>query len=490
MLAGGARLRPRSLRWRLALALGTVLILAFLGAFYVVYHETASRLRGQLDTDLLHEAQSFEAAISPRGVKLTSRGVAGLAAHYVGDQPFSAAERLLYVIMPGWGIVTNYPELLGQTAHDSDDTPATRRAEARLSAALRAQPAGFSNQEAPDAGRVRLYVEAFRTQDGLDSRIGVAEPLADNDEALAGITRAFAIGGTLTLAAALLAGLLLAAGFVRPLRRMARIAARVDSGDLSPRMEYRGPTNETKVLADAFDHMLDRLEEAFARQQAFVSDASHELRTPLTAIRGQLEVLARAENPDATEVRRVQRLVAAEVERMTRLTEDLLLLAHTDESRFIRRAPIELEPFLAELLATMQPTTDRRLRLSADVPGILNADRDRLAQALRNLLGNALEHTHPGGTIELGASEAADGRVQIWVDDDGPGIAATERELVFDRFHRADPSRDRRAGGTGLGLSIVRAIVEAQGGHAWAGDSPLGGARVALELPGYRRLAL
>ena len=131
MPSRGARLRPRSLRWRLTLALGSVLILAFLGTFYVVYHVTASRLRGQLDTDLVREAQSFEGRISPRGVELTSRGVADLAAHYVADQPFSAAERLLYVIVPGRGIVTNYPELLGQTAHDTDDTPATARASRR-----------------------------------------------------------------------------------------------------------------------------------------------------------------------------------------------------------------------------------------------------------------------------------------------------------------------------------------------------------------------
>jgi signal transduction histidine kinase len=182
--------------------------------------------------------------------------------------------------------------------------------------------------------------------------------------------------------------------------------------------------------------------------------------------------------------------VAAEVDRMTRLTEDLLLLAHTDEARFIRREPIELEPFLAELIASLQPTTDRRLSTETEVPGILNADRDRLAQALRNLLRNAVEHTQPGGAIELGAREAADGRVQIWVDDDGPGIAPAERERVFDRFHRADPSRARSAGGTGLGLAIVRAIVDAQGGRVWATHAPLGGARVVVELPGYRRLRL
>jgi two-component system OmpR family sensor kinase len=488
-VASGSWLRPRSLRWRLALALAAVLILAFLGTFYVVYHETGSRLRGQMDVDLRTQAAQFSTYVSPSGFARTAAQVANAAEHYVSTQPFSASSRLLYAIVPGQKLATNEPELLGVSGHDHD-TPATTRAEAQLTATLTALSHGFSTQRAPEVGRLRLYVETFRTEDALLARIGVAEPLAPVDDALEGITRGFAIGGTLTLAAALLAGFVLAAGFVRPLRRMARIAARVDAGDLSPRIDFRGPRNETRVLADAFDHMLDRLEEAFARQQAFVSDASHELRTPLTAIRGQLEVLARQSNPDGEEVRRVQRLVQAEVDRMARLTEDLLLLAHTDESRFIRREPIELERFLVELLASADPTTERGVRLVAHAAGLVNADRDRLAQALRNLLRNAVEHTQAGGTIELGARESADGRVQIWVDDDGPGIAAEERDRVFDRFHRADAARARSDGGTGLGLAIVRAIVDAQGGRVWATDSPLGGARVVIELPGYQRTRL
>ena len=336
-------------------------------------------------------------------------------------------------------------------------------------------------------GGVRLYVRSLAVPAVGSVRVGVAESLASVDDALDGITRGFAIGGTLTLAAALAIGVLLAAGFVRPLRRMARIAARVDAGDLSPRMDYRGARNETRILADAFDHMLDRLEEAFARQRAFISDASHELRTPLTAIRGQLEVLARREHPDAAEIRRVQGLVQAEVDRMTRLTEDLLLLAHTDESRFIRREAIELEPFLRDLVESAQPTADRVFRLDAEVPGILNADRDRLAQALRNLLRNAVEHTQPGGRVELGARAAAGGRVQLWVDDDGPGHPSRPSASASSTASTGPTRRARAApGGTGLGLAIVRAIVDAHGGRVWAAQAPLGGARVAIELPGYR----
>jgi len=471
----------------LTLALGAVLILAFVVTFYVVYHETDSRLRSEIDRSLLHQVTSFSSYISPPEGELTAAQIARTADVYVHAQPFSASSRLLWAIVPGQPIATNEPELLGVTGTHADDSAASRRAEAQLTKELRTQARGFATRLAPDVGKLRLYVDTLHSQDGLIARLGVAEPLAPVDSALDGITRGFAIGGSLTLGAALLLGFLLAAGVARPLRRMARIAARVDAGDLSPRIEYRGPRNETRVLADAFDHMLDRLEEAFARQQAFVSDASHELRTPLTAIRGQLEVLARQEHPDREEIGRVQRLVEGEVDRMTRLTDDLLLLAHTDEARFIRREPIELEGFLGELVATATPTTDRSLSVDARTPGILNADRDRLAQALRNLLRNAVEQIQPGGRIELGARECPDGRVQIWVDDDGPGIAAEERDRVFDRFHRADTARARTAGGTGLGLAIVRAIVDAQGGRVWATDSPLGGARVVIELPGYRR---
>jgi len=489
-VARASRLYPRSLRWRLTLALGAVLILAFVVTFYVVYRETDSRLRGEIDRALHTQAAAFSSFISPAGTEMTAAQIVRRAHVYLSAQPFSASSQLLYATVPGQRIATNEPELFGQSLRDTDDTPATRLRELRFTAGLSGQRPGFSTRQAPDVGRLRLYVATFRTEDGLLARVGVGEPLAPVESALDGINRGFAIGGTITLAAALLAGFLLAAGFARPLRRIARIAARVDAGDLSPRIEYRGPRNETKVLADAFDHMLDRLEEAFARQQAFVSDASHELRTPLTAIRGQLEVLARQEEPDGAEIRRVQRLVAAEVDRMTRLTEDLLLLAHTDEARFIRREPIELQRFLGELVASAEPTTDRRLSVDARTPGILNADRDRLAQALRNLLRNAVEQIQAGGRIELGARECDDGRVQIWVDDDGPGIAPEERDRVFNRFHRADAARARTAGGTGLGLSIVRAIVDALGGRVWATNSPLGGARVVIELPGYQRTQL
>jgi signal transduction histidine kinase len=484
MPRGRWRVAPRSLRGRLALAVAAVLVAAFLATFYLVYHQADARLRTEIDHALRVQAASFGGYLSPPGTRRSVTQLVEAAATYVTTQPFSASSRLLFAVAGG-KLETNEPEELGQAPPDSDDTPSQTRHEAVLARALLRRPPGLWTLIAPDVGPLRLYVAQVRAGDGAVARIGVGEPLASVDDALDGITRGFAVGGTLTLAAALLAALLLAAGFTRPLRRMARIAAQVDAGDLSPRIDYAGSGSEMRILADAFDHMLDRLEHAFARQLGFVSDASHELRTPLTAIRGQLEVLARSDSPSPTEVRRVQRLVATEVDRMTRLTEDLLALARTDEARLVAREPIELRRFLVELCASAEPTAERTLRVEAETDGILRADRDRIAQALRNLLRNATEHTAPGGSVVLGAREVAGQRVQIWVDDDGPGIDPAERERVFDRFHRADAARTRNHGGAGLGLAIVRAIVEAHGGRVWAEQAPAGGARVVIELPGY-----
>jgi two-component system OmpR family sensor kinase len=294
----------------------------------------------------------------------------------------------------------------------------------------------------------------------------------------------------LTLLGALLGALLIGSSFTRPLRRMAAVAARVDAGDLHPRIHDVGrPGDELRVLADSFNHMLDRLGDAFTGQRAFVADASHELRTPLTVIRGQLEVLAAQREPSGQEVRRVERLLQAEVARITRLVDDLLLLAKAEQTEFLRVEAVDLRTFVSELLDGVSLIADRRFELGEVPDGTLNADPDRLAQALRNLLSNAIDHTEPGGGLVRLAVEplagSPHGGVRFTVQDDGPGIPEDQLERVFDRFHRTDSARDRASGGTGLGLAIVRAIAEAHGGRVSAGRAAQGGARFDLELPGF-----
>ena len=302
------------------------------------------------------------------------------------------------------------------------------------------------------------------------------------EEAQHDVEKTFVLVGAIALVAALLAGYLVAARTASPLRRFAATATEVDAGDLSPRIPP-DPSSaaELRTLADSFNLMLDRLEDAFARQRGFVSDASHELCSPLTAIRGQIEVLAREPEPDAAAVKRVEAATLTELARVERLVEEMLALARLDEGVGPRRIDLGAAAFLGEAVskapggASLGPTAEGRIDL----------DPEMVARVVRNLAENARRHAGPGGTV-LVSSTAVGDRLRVDVDDDGPGIAPAERERVFDRFHRSDLARARPAGGAGLGLAIARSIVAAHGGRIWADESPLGGARVSFELPGFR----
>jgi two-component system OmpR family sensor kinase len=299
------------------------------------------------------------------------------------------------------------------------------------------------------------------------------------EDAQSDVEKTFLLVGALALAAALLAGYLVAARAAAPLRRFAATAAEIDAGDLSPRVSA-DPSSpaELRTLGDSFNHMLDRLEDAFARQRGFVSDASHELRSPLTAIRGQIEVLAREPDPDAADVRRVEAATLAELARVERLVDELLALARLDEGVGPARRELDGAAFLREAVADAPGGAE----LGAVAAGRIDADPEMLGRVVRNLVENGRRHAGAAGTVRV-SSTAAAGRLRVDVDDDGPGIPPTERERVFDRFHRSDAGRARAAGGAGLGLAIARAIVEAHGGSIHAAESPLGGARVSFELP-------
>jgi len=455
--------------------------------FVAVYRGTATQLRHQIDREMAGDASELSHNLKALGGK-SSQALAAAASHYVHDQPFSASSTLLFVSVPGAGTRTNEPELLGLRSPDKGETMAQQEQENRVASHLLSVHDGYSTAILPDVGDLRLLKRRIRLAAGQHVTIGVGEPLAAVQRAQDGVARAFILAGALALAAALLASYLIGYRVSLPLRRMAAIAARIDAGELEPRIP-RGPgTNggEVGVLADAFNHMLDRLSAAFAGQSVFVADASHELRTPLTVIRGQLEVLCSQSHPPAQEIRRVERLVLAEVARMTRLVDDLLLLAKSEQTQFLHIRAIDLRPYVEDLWDGMGQTAERRFELGPVPDGTLRADPDRLAQALRNLIHNAIVHTAPTeGLVSLKVEHTYTDRLRFAVEDDGPGIPYDQRERVFDRFHRIDAARDRASGGTGLGLAIVRSIVQAHHGRTAAGERSGGGARLELELPGF-----
>jgi signal transduction histidine kinase len=478
------------LRWRLVGWVALVILACTGISFVAVYRGTGTQVRRQIDHEIAGDEADFAGALrqasahSPRRVLL-------LADRYVHSQPFSASSTLLFAIVPGAGTASNRPELLQPGPPDDGESAAEQAAENRLAERLPEAGPGYATLALPDVGNLRVLERdvALPAALGRADRvvIGVGEPLAPVSGAQHGVARAFVLGGILALVGALLAAFTIGTRVSRPLRRMAAVAARVDAGDLHPRIEGADADGEeVRVLADAFNHMLDRLTAAFAGQRAFVADASHELRTPLTVISGQLELLAARADPSAREVRRVQRLVQGEIARMTRLVDDLLVLARSEQSQFLRFEPIDLRTFVEELWDGATLLADRRFELDPVPEGRLLADPDRLAQALRNLFANAIAHTAAeDGLVRLRVQSPGEGRLRFFVEDDGPGIPADECERVFDRFHRVDAARDRASGGTGLGLAIVQAIAHAHGGSVRAGVSRAGGALIELELPGF-----
>ncbi|HUB36475.1 MAG TPA: ATP-binding protein [Solirubrobacteraceae bacterium] len=485
-----APLVPASLRWRLAAWVAAVMLVCLAVVFVAVYRGTGAELHRQIDRELSGDAAELAHNLAVSGAR-SPAGVAGAARRYVRNQPFRASSTLLFAIVPGAPTSTNRSELFGDAKPDNGETVAEQDEENRLAAHLLTVPDGYATLALPDVGNLRLLKRSLALAGGLRVTIGVGEPLASVSSAQRGVARAFVLPAILALLGALMGAYLIGTRVSRPLRRMAAVAARVDAGELAPRLDDAGgQSEEVRTLTEAFNHMLDRLTEAFAGQRAFVADASHELRTPLTVIRGQLEVLAAQEHPSGQEIRRVEGLLQAELARITRLVDDLLLLAKAEQTQFLRLQGFSLGSFVEELWNGASLLAARRFELGRVPEGTLRADPDRLAQALRNLIANAIAHTAPDeGLVRMSVEALPGGRLRFTVEDDGPGIPAGQRERIFDRFHRTDTARDRASGGTGLGLAIVRAIVDAHGGRVRADRAPEGGARMELELPRFTAAA-
>jgi signal transduction histidine kinase len=231
----------------------------------------------------------------------------------------------------------------------------------------------------------------------------------------------------------------------------------ISESDLRGRIEVTG-TDEIARLAQTFNEMLDRLEEAFTTQRRFIDDASHELRTPITVIQGQLDVLG----DDPEERGKTLEIVMDELDRMSRFVTDLLLLARADQPDFLALGSVDVSTLSEEVFTKAKSLATRDWRMDATGSGFMIGDRQRLTQALIQLAQNAVQHTHEGEVISLGSS-VSDGRVRFWVTDTGPGIPPSEQSHIFDRFHRGHPRASSE--GAGLGLSIVRAIAEAHHGR-------------------------
>ena len=263
----------------------------------------------------------------------------------------------------------------------------------------------------------------------------------------------------------------LAAGRVlRPVRDTTELARRITDTDLSERIPAHGQ-NEVSELAVTFNRMLDRLEAALTTQRRFLADAGHELRTPITIIQGNLDTLTVSTPDDAQTLA----IAADELSRMTRLVDELTLLASSERPDFLCPEPAGLAALTRSLVVKAQALDGR--------PWVLAVlDPQRITQAVMQLAANAVAHTQPGTVVEIGSAITGN-RVEFTVADHGQGIPAALAGRAFDRFARLD---SRRTDGTGLGLSIVAAIGAAHGGDVRLAERPGGGASFCLSIPFIR----
>ncbi|MFF0448434.1 ATP-binding protein [Streptomyces sp. NPDC004609] len=306
-------------------------------------------------------------------------------------------------------------------------------------------------------------------------------------------------------------GWVVAGRILRPVRLVRTTAAQLTEQDLTQRIPVEGK-DDIAALAGTFNAMLDRLERAFAAQREFVDDAGHELRTPITIVRGHLELMG----DDPAEREQTVRIVMEELDRMSRIVEDLLLLAKAERPDFVAPEPVQLGELTADVFVKARALGERDWQLAEAADAEVRLDPQRITQAMVQLVQNAVQHTVPGQRVSIGSrigaaaggasggpgsgssdasgsgsgtgsgtgsgGFAGEGRIELYVADTGPGVQPQDSEVIFERFRRGTARRGARGTGAGLGLAIVKAIAEGHGGRVELRPTEGGGATFVLTL--------
>ncbi len=439
-----------SIRWRLTVGIAVALILTLTVIFVTLRLSLSSTLRSQIDDDLAHDSGHISAQIA----LLRSRDDVQL--QRIVDT-YSAGG-----LSSSFGVVirdVNGRVLAATGGVDADQlTLSAGDLPAVLGGSIDSRDVDLGAEGEVRARTSRLVL-------GHDV-VGIVQVARSTDlinrplEQLQTILVAAGIGGVI-LAAFL--GYWVARATVRPLQDVVAVAAEIEASDLSRRIRARRKPGEVQQLADTFDAMLQRLEEAFLQQRNFVMDMSHELRTPLAALRGNMDVLLMDEELEA-EIRSQLERMSREVARLIRLTSNLLYIAHADAGRAVEKRPVELDVLCLEVYRQAKDLRPEvRFRLGHEDQAAVVGDRDLLKQLVLNLVDNALKFTAAGGDVTLSLYRD-ESEARIVVQDTGPGISAEQIPSIFKRLYRAENGR-RGAGGAGLGLAISDWIAKAHGGE-------------------------
>jgi two-component system, OmpR family, sensor kinase len=450
---------PIRLRLTVAFAAAMALVLAASGLF--LYLRVGAALDRTIDHGLAGRADDLAILVRGAGPGLRQAG---------GDRLVEQEESFAQVLAPNGAVLDSTP---GHGERRLLSGPELARA-ARATVVVDRPP--FPDSDDP----LRLLATPVEADGGRTVVVVVGTSTEERAEALESLLGQLLLGGPLTLLAASLLGYLLAAAALRPVESMRREAEAVSAAEPGRRLPLPPGDDEISRLGATLNTMLDRLEAALAQERRFVSDASHELRTPLASLRTELELALRRPRP-ARELRAALASAAEETERLSRLAEDLLVLARADGGGLPvnpeRLPAAQLLAEVGERFAAQAAEAGRAIDLEDEDRLEVVADRLRASQALGNLVDNALRHGR--GRVRLVARRAG-GRVELHVQDQGPGFPPGFLDHAFDRFARADPAR--QGPGAGLGLAIVGVIARAHGGSAHAANLD-GGADVWVALP-------
>lgn len=473
-----------SLRARVLVAMGVVVgVLALVGV--VVNRSTEKHLIAGIDAQLERAATRSAGLLAPRtrfDERPTEPGTEP-GAEPDEPRPEDAPPAQLYVAVLGPRGEQPRVVSLPNTTSESASPPDLDAAEIRAAAGS----APFTTRSESGGLRYRVLV-LERGRFGGNVVVGL--PLENVESAMRRL-RFLEAGAFLVIVAVLglVTSWVLRLG-VRPLKEMTSTATAIGEGDLARRIPESTPGTEAGELGSALNQMLGRIQMAFdertraeARLRQFVSDASHELRTPVTTIRGYAELYRKGGLTDPKSLDDAMQRTEAEAVRMGELVEDLLRLARLDEGRPLRLTTVRFDSVIGDAardFAVVDPS--RPLHLTQASPVSAVADEALLRQVVANLLSNVRTHTPPGTRVELSAVRDGDD-VVLTVADDGPGMSEEHAERAFERFYRADSSRDRHTGGSGLGLSIVAAVLDAHGGSAEMHSSAGTGTTVRLRFP-------
>lgn len=443
----------KSFRARLVLSFTvlTAVVSALVAAW--VYQSSAEALRDDTDRLLRDRAYVLSKSVTPMAMRL---------------QPWM--EAFLETDKTGLRVQVVNPEgsVLTQSANLTEPIFLSKSAREAAATNMSSFTETVTLKDGSSLRLTSVPVTTFR--DSRSMVIGFAQvalPLALRDARLESIRMRLMVAVLASTVIAWLLANLLAKTWLRSVDAAAESAHRIGSGEtLRERLFVPRDEDEIAKLARAFNELLDRLESAHGTQQRFLADASHELRTPLTVMRGEIEVALRRERP-AEEYREVLESSREEIERLARLTENLLSLARSDAGEgLVTRETIDLATLCERVREAMSAAAaEKRMTLSVEVPEPVwvQGDTGALERVFLNLAENAIRYSPAGESVTLHAF--ADGREAVLsVSDTGPGIGAEHLPHLFQRFYRVDKARSREHGGAGLGLAIVEALVKAHGG--------------------------